>query len=93
MTIDPGPYGIAMTGEARRGLHRLPAKVAAAIVEFITVPLADNPVRLSKPLTNDLAGYRSARRGDYRVVIRIDDDNRSVLVIRIDHRAEAYRPR
>ena len=89
----PGPYRIEVTSEARRGLHRLPGKITAAIVEFITGPLADNPTRLSKPLTDELAAYRSARRGDYRVLIRIDEANHTVLVARIDHRADVYRPR
>lgn len=40
----------------------------AAIVEFFTGVLADNPGRLSKPLTNELLGLRTARRGDCRVL-------------------------
>lgn len=87
----PELYRIEVTSEARRGLYRLPAKVYSAIVEFITGPLARAPARLSKPLTNELAEYRSARRGDYRVLIRIDDQARVVLVLRIDHRADVYR--
>jgi mRNA interferase RelE/StbE len=90
---EPGPYRVDLAGEARRGLHRLPAKVASAIIEFITGPLADNPARLSKPLTNELAAYRAARRGDYRVLIRIDEDAHAILVVHIDHRADVYRPR
>jgi len=85
------PYGVEVSAEARRGLHKLPTKIAAAIIEFITGPLADNPGRLSKPLTNELRRYRSARRGDYRVLIRVDEPGRLVLVVRIDHRAEVYR--
>lgn len=86
------PYRLAVAGEARRGLRRLPEKVAAAIVEFVSFALADNPHRVSKPLTGDLAAYRSARRGDYRVIIRIDEPQHTVLVVRVDHRAHAYRP-
>jgi mRNA-degrading endonuclease RelE of RelBE toxin-antitoxin system len=86
------PYRIEVSGEARRGLHRLPTKIAAVIIEFITGPLAENPARLSKPLTNELEGYRSARRGDYRVLIRIDEAAHVVLVVGIDHRADIYRP-
>jgi mRNA interferase RelE/StbE len=48
---------------------------------------------LSKPLTNELAAYRAARRGDYRVLIRIDEDAHAILVVHIDHRADVYRPR
>ena len=81
------------SSEAQRGLHRLPRKVAAAIVEFITGPLTDNPHRVSKALTGPLASYRSARRGDYRIVIKIIEVDHVVVVDRIDHRAHLYRPR
>jgi mRNA-degrading endonuclease RelE of RelBE toxin-antitoxin system len=74
-------------------MQRLPGKVAAAIVEFITGPLAGNPQRLSKPLRGDLDGYRSARRGDYRVVFRIDEDKHTVVIVGVRHRAHTYRPR
>lgn len=86
-------YDIEVSSEALRGLDRLPGKVASAIVEFITAVLAENPQRLSKPLRGDLEQYRSARRGDYRVLIRIDEESRRVLVVRVDHRAHLYRPR
>lgn len=89
----PVPYRVEVSAEARRGLHRLPTKVAAAVIEFVTGPVAENPVRLSKPLTNELGAYRSARRGDYRVLIRIDESAHVVLIIRIGHRADVYRTR
>lgn len=85
-------YTVQVSSEAIRGLNRLPTKVAAAIVEFVTVTLVKNPQQLSKPLRGELEAYRSARRGDYRILIRIDEDERTVLVIRVDHRAHAYRP-
>jgi mRNA interferase RelE/StbE len=91
--LSRGAWRVEVSSEAQRGLHRLPEKVAAAIVEFITGPLADNPHRVSKDLTGRLDGYRSARRGDYRVVIKIIEVDRVVLVDRVDHRAQVYRPR
>jgi mRNA-degrading endonuclease RelE of RelBE toxin-antitoxin system len=65
--------------------------VAAAVTEFLTGPLLDNPQRLGKPLVGELLGYYSARRGAYRIVYRIDDGTRVVHVVRIDHRADIYR--
>lgn len=86
------PYDVEVSSAAIRGLNRLPPKVAAAVVEFITATLAENPQRLSKPLRGQFEGYRTARRGDYRVLLRIDEPEHFVLVARIDHRAHAYRP-
>lgn len=85
------PYRVQVSAPARRQLHRLPDRVALAIVEFITVVLPDNPARLSKPLTGQLEGLRSARRGDYRVLLWIDEDESTVVIVRVAHRADAYR--
>jgi len=89
---EPG-YAIAWTAPARRALARLPEKVAAAVVEFLYGSLAANPHRMGKPLKLELQGLYSARRGDYRVIHRIDDDHRRVEVVAIEHRADIYRPR
>jgi mRNA interferase RelE/StbE len=39
-----------------------------------------------------LAGYWSARRGAYRVIYAVDEERSLVLVVRIEHRADVYRP-
>jgi mRNA interferase RelE/StbE len=85
-------YHLRVSGSARRQLERLPERVAVAIVEFITTTLVKNPARLSKPLTGELEGLRSARRGDYRVLLWIDEDAATVVIVRVAHRADVYRP-
>jgi mRNA-degrading endonuclease RelE of RelBE toxin-antitoxin system len=88
-----GPWKIEVTSPALKGFRRLPEKAAAAIVEFVTGVLADNPRRLSKPLTNELLGLRTARRGDYRVLFTLDLEEHTLYVHRIEHRADVYKPR
>ena len=63
------------------------------VVEFLYGSLAESPHRVGKPLKLGLAGMHSARRGDYRVIYRIDDDQRLVAVLAIEHRSDIYRPR
>ncbi len=89
--MTPVAWGVEIAPAAERVLLRLPHKIAAAIVEFITTTLPTNPERMSKPLRFDLEGLRSARRGDYRVLIELDYDSEVLLVVRIDHRATVYR--
>ena len=86
-------FAIAWTAAARRALTRLPEKVAAAVVEFLYGSLAASPHRVGKPLKLRLEGLHSARRGDYRVIYRIDDERRLDTVIAIEHRSDVYRPR
>ena len=86
------PWDVVATSRFDRDLARLPPRVATAIVEFVTAVLPQNPPRMTKPLTGDLDGYRSARRGDYRVIVRLDDTARLVELHRVAHRAHVYRP-
>jgi mRNA interferase RelE/StbE len=86
-------YEIVVTPPARRAIaDELPEAVATAVIDFITTALLDNPQRVGKPLRDDLDGIWSARRGTYRVLYRIHEDRREVVVLRIDHRRDAYRP-
>lgn len=85
-------WAVEATSAFRRDLHRLPPRIATAIVAFVTENLPENPARLSKPLTGQLSGLRSARRGDYRVVFDLDEAAHVVVLHRVDHRAHVYRP-
>lgn len=67
--------------------------MATAAIEFLYGSLAANPQRVGKPLKLDFEGLHSARRGDYRIIYRIDGVRRRVDVIAIEHRANAYRRR
>jgi mRNA interferase RelE/StbE len=91
--VSEGDFAIAWTAPARRALARLPEKVATAPVEFVYGSLAADPRRVGKPLKLGLAGLHSARRGDYRVIYRMDDQRHLVTVVAIEHRSDVYRPR
>lgn len=79
------------TPEARRHLDKLPAKVHSAVLAAIFDTIAVNPHRAGTRLRGEFEGLRSARRGDYRVIYEILEDERVVLVHRAAHRADVYR--
>jgi mRNA interferase RelE/StbE len=91
--VSRSDFAIAWTKASRRALTRLPEKVATSVVEFLYGSLASGPHRVGKPLKLGLEGLHSARRGDYRVIYRIDDQRHLVTVIAIEHRSDIYRPR
>lgn len=87
------PYELVVTPPAARALQSgLSESVAAAVIEFLTGALIADPRRVGKPLRGDLAGIHSARRGTYRVLYRVNDASREVVVLRVDHRRDVYRP-
>lgn len=91
---EPETYELVLTPPARRAItDGLPEAVAAAVIDFLTTTLVAQPRRVGKPLRGDLAGIWSARRGTYRVLYRLRESPREVIVVRIDHRRDVYRPR
>lgn len=85
------PYELAVTPTAARAIQfNLPEPVAAAVIEFLTDALVNNPRRVGKELRGQLAGIHSARRGTYRVLYRINESAHEVVVVRIDHRRDVY---
>lgn len=85
-------YEIVVARPAAKTIaEKLPEPVAAAVVELITGPMLDSPRRVGVALRDDLEGLWSARRGTYRVLYRIDDARREVVVLRVAHRRDAYR--
>ena len=86
-------WRLFIAASAERSLDRLPPKIATATVEFMLGPLVEAPRRVGHPLQRELSGLWSARQGAYRIVYELDEAESVVNVIRIDHRADVYRPR
>ncbi len=93
MTAGRAAYELVLTPPARRAVEvGLPEAVATAVLELMSTALVERPRQLGNPLVGDLAGVWSARRGTYRILYRIRGEEREVVVLRIEHRRDAYRP-
>ena len=91
--MSDAPYELVLTPPAIRAVRSgLPEGVAAAALQFLTGALVENPHRVGKQLRGDLARIHSARRGTYGVLYRINEVQREVAVLRIEHRPDVYRP-
>jgi len=89
-------YDVRLSPGASRPLRigpprGLPETTAFAVHGLLDGPLREDPWRMSKPLRDELDGFRGARRGGYRVVLSVDEEHRVVNVVRIDHRTNIYR--
>lgn len=83
---------MGLAGSARRDIDKLPPRVTPAVVEFIYGPLAGDPHRIGKPLRENFHGPWSARRGDYRVLYLLDEHRQQIVITRVGHRSQVYRP-
>jgi mRNA-degrading endonuclease RelE of RelBE toxin-antitoxin system len=65
--------------------------VATAALEFIPGPLLDNPHRVGGELRGRYQAQRSARcGGEHRIRYEIDEQLRTVVVLDVSRRADAY---
>jgi mRNA-degrading endonuclease RelE of RelBE toxin-antitoxin system len=89
--VNDARYELVVTAPAARAIREtLPEAVAFAVIDLITGALLENPKRIGAPLRGQLEGVWSARRGTYRVLYRVDDENREVIVLRVGHRRDIY---
>lgn len=84
-------YSVVLRRRALRALqHELHPSVAAAVAEVLDGPLREAPSVVGKPLGHPFVGYRAIRRGEYRIIFAVDESDRRVDVVRIDHRRDIY---
>lgn len=86
-------FRVLFSPTAGRDLQRIPPRIVSAIIEFVFGDLAAKPQQVGKPLDRELTGSVSARRGPYRVLCDVDDQAALIIILRVGHRADVYRPR
>lgn len=85
------PWNVKLTGPTRRAPQQGFSKsVAWAAYTFITTRLPANPHRFGGELEGPCRGLRSAHLGTYRIVYRIEEASRTVIVLAIRLRGDVY---
>ncbi|WP_353272268.1 type II toxin-antitoxin system RelE family toxin [Wolbachia endosymbiont (group A) of Urophora cardui] len=74
-----------------RDLPNLPKTIRLRVQKAIKERLTVDPINLGEPLHHSLKGLRRLRVGDYRVVYRIDQSERTVVITEIGHRDTIYK--
>ena len=81
-------YKLFIRSKAKDTLRKLPDKHRLALIEGLE-DIAIDPY-LGKSLFRELAGRFSYRVGTYRIIYKIDEQNRVVYVSSIGHRRGVY---
>jgi mRNA interferase RelE/StbE len=69
----------------------IPPRVGVPLAAFIFGSLAEAARRRGKPPQREFAGRWAALRGDFRIILRLDDDTNTMYVLKMAHRSDAYR--
>lgn len=87
-------WTIEYAASAQKPMRRLDPQVRRRIRDFLSTRVAslDDPRQLGGPLQGaHFAGLWRYRVGDYRILVDIQDQIVTVLVVGIGHRGEVYR--
>ncbi len=87
-------YDIILRRRAVDDLDRLKKYYATEVADAMERHLQDKPGKTSKTRIKRLRGIKNPdyrlRVGDYRVFYTIDEDNRTVVVLRVMHKNETH---
>ncbi len=87
-------WKVEFSRAAERELDKLDPQHARKLLVFLHERLArlEDPRSLGEALKGPMFGeFWRYRIGDYRVVVRIEDERLIILVVRIGHRREVYK--
>jgi mRNA interferase RelE/StbE len=82
-------YSIKIKRSATRALTRIDATDRKQLIEKIDA-LATNP-HVGSALKGEWNGLRRVRVGKYRVVFEVQNEELTVLIVRVGHRSHVYR--
>lgn len=88
-------FRVEFSTDAADDLARLDRPIAARITRFLRERVAtlEDPRSIAERLKgNTLGPFWRYRVGDYRIIASIEDEALRVLVVRVGHRREVYRP-
>ncbi len=71
-------------------ISNLTSSAKILIKRSIEDRLMIDSIKFGKPLRYSLKGYRRLRVSDYRIVYRIDELKKIVLIVAIKHRKDVY---
>ena len=84
-------YRVELSRDSKRFFNRANASLQRRMDRcFDQLKIEPHEGGSIKPLTANLTGLYRYRVGDYRVIYRIDEQEKLVLVLKIAHRSEAY---
>jgi mRNA interferase RelE/StbE len=85
-------WRLAFSQKAAKELEKMDPHESRVLLDYLKkrIVTSHDPRSLGKPLSGPLKTFWRYRKGDYRIIVDIQDDVLLVQVIKIDHRKDIY---
>lgn len=77
--------------ETLKDLKKLDRTIAKKIVAKVKNYLIQDPAKLGTPLKGNLKGLYRYRIGEYRVIYVIDQAEKKIIILNVNHRRKIYK--
>lgn len=84
-------WQIEFTPVAAKQLKKIGPENGRRITKFLQDIISNDPRQQGKALKGALREFWRYRIGDFRVLVRIEEERLVVLIIRVGHRRQIYR--
>lgn len=85
-----GGYRLFISAKASKKLKAITKLISKIDVATALKEIEENPRNAGKPLSDELTGRLSFRLDVYRIVYRINEQNKVIQVLDADHRSKIY---
>ena len=85
-------YSLMCSEKAQKQLNKLDNSMKSKILKYIDQNLfdTDNPKKFGKALRYNLKGFWRYRVENYRIIVKIEENELLILVVQIDKRDKIY---
>ena len=84
-------YNAIWHEETLKDLKKLNQTISKKIVAKVKNYLIQDPVKLGLPLKGTLKGLYRYRIGDYRIIYVIDQAEKKIVILNVNHRKKIYK--
>ena len=85
-------YSLMYSKKAQKPLNKLDNSMKSKILKYIDQNLfdTDNPKKFGKALRYNLKGFWKYRVENYRIIVKIEENELLILIVQIDKRDKIY---
>lgn len=76
--------------EVAEDIKSIPKNIRKTIKQAIESRIMMDPYNYGKPLRYSWKGHKRLRVGDYRVIYRVLEEKKEIIIVAIKHRKEVY---
>ena len=91
MIMTKQTWSVIFAPKCLKKFKKMDKHIQKKISKYIDERVLPDPHNLAEPLSDDLVGFHRFRFANYRLICKIEENELTVLLVKIDHRSTVYK--